>query len=196
MDIDLEEHEVSFETEPTTTVKYDAELFKKWFKAGERQGFLSIRPWLSAGKFVVDVGEVGTDGKVKGSTAVFVDAVKLSTFLQSVSNGSAPNLYPAIKGQTPSPESFVSFGGNKEKTIARVFKIHYWNNGQDASAFVWKCGHFEGSPTSTGAVKPDTTKPLSVNLIRISRQEMAEIAYRIHVCLVGYAARNAEWFNG
>jgi hypothetical protein len=182
----------------TETKQYRDPIYKQWFKTKERSGFLSISPWLEANKFIVDIGEAGADGKLKGSTACYVDAITLSLYCKSVYDLTAKDLYPAnAKNGVPTDEALTIYGGSKPsgKVVSRVFKIHHWQKGQeyDLSAFTWKCGHFEGRESASGAFMPDLNKPISVNSIKVNRLQMAEIAYRMNIHITAHASRNTDW---
>jgi len=192
---------------PASDKKYEDDLYKKWFKTGSKQGFLSIRTWLPAGKIVVDIGETG-EGTLKGSTACFTNAVDLATYVQAVYDGRGSQLYPAnTKTGVPSPEGYVYYGGTASDKnyngapVSRVLKIHHWQNGigdaasYDSNAFVWKCGHFKGKVTGTGAIIPDMKSPLSVNSIKVTRQEMALISTRMRLALLAFAVKTPDFFR-
>lgn len=175
-------------------IKYEPALYKKWFKAGTQSGFVSITPWYGACKLAIDVGSVDPNTKaVLSSTKCFVDLIEFGTYLRSIVSGTAEKIYPK-RDQCPSPESFLSYGGSE--TTSRVFKIHYWGAGADAAgtpgSFVFKCGHFGGKVTQTGAVIPNFQDRKSANMIKISLLEMHEIAYRVDLAAIRYAVSNAE----
>lgn len=174
-------------------------LHKKYFKSAKAEGFLTIRPWLEAGKFQIEVGEV-VDKALKSVSLAYVDAIELATYLKAVVSGHAEALYPPDpKNGVHTPESYVSYGGGNTPggdVVARIVKIHHWvsNNNADSSAFAWKCGNFEGKRTTTGAVVPELTKPISQNIIRVTRQEMAIISYKADLALNGYLAKVGDDF--
>lgn len=172
------------------------EIYKKWFKAGSNAGFLSITPWLKAGKFTIDIGAVDPNtNEVKSTTKCYPDALELLTFLSSVVNGSAVDIYPK-RAQCPSPESLIVYGGGGD--LSRIFKVHYWNAKPDdignASGFAWKCGLFGGKVSGTGAIEPDWSDKKSADMIRVTRLEMHEIFYTLDTELKAYAARNPSWY--
>lgn len=181
---------------------YEKELYKKWFKAAGQAGFLSISPWNSAGKFTIDIGKVDPNGSaVLSNTKCYIDWVKLAAYLNSIVTGTAGTFYPS-NNDAPSPESLVVYGGKTNPAVARVFKSHYWGATKDSkpsydfsSAFVWKCGEFEGKVTDTGAITPIYDKPISANMIKVTRQEINEIAYRVNLYLSGYAAKFNNWYD-
>lgn len=193
---------------PEVDSNYSSEMYKKWFKSGTRQGFLSIVPWVEdadhtvgAGKISIDIGELES-GKLKSHTQVWANVMDLSTFLYSVWMGTAEKLYPIReKGGLPTPESFSYYGGSimDKKPVSRILKIHRWGTGKDSpydlNSFVWKTGHFEAKRSSTGAFIPDMDKPISANLIKVTRVEMAEISNRLQLTLAGHSSRHKEWFN-
>jgi hypothetical protein len=208
-----DEFEVSFDDGPayddtndqhTDEKKFDKDLYKKWFRSKERQGFLSIRPWLSVGKLVVDIGQADPNTKKLSShTNVYVNAITLATFLKAVTEGYAEKLYPKNdKGMVQTAEGLTLFGGSRVegKPVARVFKIAYYPRaGQDAGfddrSFQWKTGHFEANESASGAFMPIMAKPISVDSIKVSRVEMAEISYVVNLGLSAHAAQNPDWYN-
>jgi len=196
MDLDT----VDVEIEDNIEVReFTTELFKHWFKAAGNAGFMSITPWEAAGKFTIDIGKVnpGTDA-VMSNTKCFVDGVLLNTYLRSIVNGKADLLYPK-RPQCPSNESLVVYGGSPAKKESRIFKVHHWGAKADSagspSGFAWKCGLFGGKVSDTGAIEPDWNDRKSADMIRISRQQMHEIQYRLDVELRSWAARNPKWYD-
>lgn len=191
----------------TTDKKYEDDVFKKWFKTGSKQGFVSIRAAFPIGKFVIDIGETG-DGGLKGNTQCYVNAVDLATYIKAVYDGVAPRLYTKNgKAGVPTDEGFVYYGGSaKDKNysgnaVSRVLKVHHWVTGSgdsasfDNNAFVWKCGHFAGKVTATGAILPNMSSPLSVNSIKVTRVEMAQINMRMQLALSAFAAKQDDFFR-
>lgn len=186
---------------PQEDRQFEDDLYKKWFRTGSKSGFLSVRPWFDAGKVSVDIGETGGDG-LKGNTLVWTNAIELATFLRAVVNGTAPSLYPRRTG-APTPESYLYYGGGSQdgKPISRILKINHWQTGSgdeakfDASSFVWKCGHFQARKSQQGAFIPDMSKPLSMNLIKVTRKEMAEISYRLDLALTAFVLTEKEAFR-
>lgn len=184
------------------TEEFQDDVYKKWFKTGSKSGFISINTWFEAGKVSVDIGETGA-GSLKGNTKVFTNAIEIATYLRAVYDGNAATLYPERR-DGPTAESFVYYGGGQieGKPVSRILKIHHWATGKgenksfDTSAFVWKCGHFQARKTDSGAFIPDMSKPaLSVNLIKVTRKEMAEIHYRMDLALHAFAAREQDLFR-
>lgn len=174
-------------------------VYKKWFKAGGNAGFISIEPWLAGQKFVVDIGKVDPNtNKVVSSTKCWVNAVLLVNYLNLVNNDKGKEFFPP-RGDCPSPESFVSYGGSGSPPVARVFKVHWWGAKKDSEGdpkgFAWKCGHFKGVTTNTGAIKPQYDSLESADLIKVSRLEMQEIGLRLNVSLNGYAAKFNDWYG-
>lgn len=184
----------------TDNKDFAPEIYKKWFKTSSFGGFLSISPWLDGGKWTIDIGAVDSSSKPTSNTKCFVDAVAFNTYLTEVVAGRGYGVYPKRAGLA-SPESFISYGGSevKGRLISRVFKAHWWgasaDNEGDQSAFVFKCGHFEGKRTDSGAITPDLSSALSTDMIKVTRVEFTEIAYRLDVQLRAYAARNPEWYD-
>lgn len=186
---------------PVQTEKtYEKDLYKKWFRSKTQSGFLSIRPWFAGMKFRVDIGKISNDGKLAGNTHVFVDAVDFAAWLRAVTNGTAANAYPANqKTGVLTPEGFVSYGGSEVqgKPISRIFKVHYWQSGEtfDPTAFVFKTGHFNAKKTESGAFLPDMKSPISVDSIKVSRQELYSISYLVDLALMSHVANKSNWYE-
>lgn len=181
--------------------QYDQDLYKKWFRSKTQSGFLSIKPWYQGLKFKIDIGKTSPDGKLLGSTMVFVDAIDFAAYLDSVVNGTAFVNFPANeKNGSPTEESFVSYGGGiiESKPISRIFKSHYWQNSDksyDPKAFVWKCGHFAARKTESGAFIPNMSSPLSVDSIKVTRQDIVSISYMLKLSLTSHVTNNPDWYN-
>lgn len=177
------------------------DLYKKWFRSSSQGGFLSIRPWWDAGKVSVDIGEIDGNGGLKSHTNVWCGVVNLGLYLRAVYNGTAEELYPMNeRAGAPTPEGFVYYGGavHDGQPRSRILKVHHWVTGEgqyDPRSFVWKTGIFEGRQSKTGAFIPDMSKPISTNMIKVSRLEMAEIDYRVDLAIRAYAAQNPDWMN-
>jgi len=193
-----------FNENPTTdNKKFDSDIFKKWFKTKDRSGFLSVNGWLEAGKMSIDIGELG-QGELKSSTKVWSNAVELATFLKAVRDGLGAQLYPKTRPNADLDESFIYYGGGKmdDKPVSRILKVHHWEYGSkdnrqhDSNAFAWKTAHFAAKQSQSGAYVPDMSKgPLSLNMIKVSRLEMAEISYRVDLAINSFAARNDNIFR-
>ena len=187
------EKEVSTSTETSAmSPKIEStEFYKKWFKTSTQAGFISLSTWLDAGKVVVDIGKLGGDSKVSSSTKCFVDAFDLITYLHCVVHGTSTELFPK-RSQCPSPESFVSFGGSG--TISRVFKIHYWgaktDSDGDPKGFAWKCGHFEGKVSATGAIEPNWSAQKSADMIKVTRLEMHTMYHKLNYALNTFSTKS------
>lgn len=183
---------------------FDGELYKKWFKAGGQAGFLSITPFRRddrfVGRFIVDVGKVNpNNNSIQSSTKCYVDAVQFLTYLSSVNAGTAKDLFWKRNG-TNSPESFVAYGGSAgADPVARVFKIEYWGATKDTigdnKGFAWKCGHFKGNVTGTGAITAIMSEPIGTDMIKVSRLEMAEICTRVQLAMIGFASADSRWYE-
>lgn len=176
-------------------------LFKKYFVSKFAEGFLTIKPWYETMKFSIDIGEVSS-GSLKSNTLVWVDAIALNVYLQSITNGTAIDLYPAnAKEKIPTPESFATYGGSLSKEnecVARILKIHYWQTkeGFDSNGFAWRAGAFNGVKQPTGAITPvNTDTPLSQNQIKISRLEMHHIAYKLNLGLCAFVGSHPNWLD-
>jgi hypothetical protein len=198
MDLNLDEETVVI---ADNDKKIIPDLYKKWFKSPSASGFLSVKPLLGIGKFRIDIGATGSDATLKSHTETFVDSILFATYLRSVTSGSGKSIYVAnAKMGVPTDEGVAFYGGGTGqdgKPISRIFKSHHWRKGDgayDESAFVFKCGHFKANKSSSGAFLPDMQNPLSTDSIKVTRVEMAEISYRVDLCLNAYANSNPEWF--
>lgn len=188
------------DTPPQSEKTYEKDLYKKWFRSKTQSGFLSIRPWFAGMKFRIDIGKISADGKLAGNTHVFVDAVDFAAWLRAVTNGTAETTYPINqKTGALTPESFVSYGGAEiqGKPISRIFKVHYWQAGDtfDPTAFVFKTGHFNAKKTESGAFLPDMKSPISVDSIKVSRQEIYSISYLVDLALMSHVANKSNWYE-
>lgn len=178
---------------------YDQDLYKKWFRSKTQSGFVSVRPWFDALKLKVDIGKTSADGKLLSSTNVFVDACDFAAYLNSIVNGTAHVNFPANQRMgAPTDESFVSYGGGmiEGKPVSRIFKSHYWQTGEsyDQSSFAWKCGHFAAKKSDSGAFIPDMSKSLSVDMIKMTRAEIATISYKLNLALTSHASSKKDWY--
>lgn len=195
----MEDHS---ESAKTTTPPF----YKEWFRSSSSAGFISLTPWLvdatgrPVGKVVVDIGSVSpSNNEVLSNTKCYVDAVDLAVYLRAVVNRTAENLYPQRSG-TFSPESFIMFGGTAgENPVARVFKIEHWGansgNAGNGDAFVWKCGHFEGKVSDTGAIQPIYDKAIRSDMIKRTRLAMHTISYKLDLLLNGYVGAVKDWYD-
>jgi len=179
---------------------YEKDLYKKWFRSKSQSGFISIRPWFAGMKFKIDIGKTSPDGKLISSTNAFVDAVDFAAWLRAVVNGSAVKDFPVNeKTGAVTNESFVSYGGTEinSKPISRILKVHYWQNGDtfDPTAFVFKTGHFEARKSDTGAFLPNMKSPISVDSIKVTRQEIHSISYLVDLCLASHVANKVNWYE-
>ena len=185
---------------PLTEKTYDKDLYKKWFKSKTYSGFISIRPWFAGMKFRIDIGSLSSEGKLANNTHVFVDAVDFAAWLKAVVNNTAITGYPAnSKTGVLTNEGFVSYGGSEiqGRPISRIFKIHHWQTGEsyDNTAFAFKTGHFDAKKTSSGAFLPDMKSPISVNSIKVTRQEIHSISYLVDLALTSYVTNKADWYE-
>lgn len=187
------------ENSDSTKKEYDPPLYKKWFRSKTQSGFLSIKPWFAGLKFNVDIGKTSAAGKLESSTACFVDAVDFAAYLKSIANGTAAINYPASSRLgTTHPESFVSYGGAviNNQPVSRILKIQYWtsNDQVDTSSFIWKNGHFKARKSESGAFIPDMKSPISVDSIKVTRQEIASISYLLDLSLISNVTNNVDWY--
>lgn len=199
--------EMQFHFEPESPVvqksdnkDYQQDLYKKWFRSKTQAGFLAIRPWNQALKFKIDIGKASPEGKLLSSTAVFVDAIDFAAYLRSIANLTAVKNYPFNeKLGVPTNEGFVSYGGAviDNKPVSRIFKSHYWqtNEQYDENSFVWKSGHFAARKSDSGAFIPDMKSPVSVDQIKVSRQDICSISYLVDLSLTSYANSNIDWYQ-
>jgi len=184
----------------TNTQQYENDLYKKWFRSKTQSGFLALRPWYKALKLKVDIGKTSSDGKLLSSTNVFVDVVDLAAYLRSISNGTATLNFPSNERMgIPTSEGFVSYGGGmiEGKPVSRIFKAHYWQSGEsyDDSSFVWKCGHFAARKSDSGAFIPDMKQMISMDSIKVTRQDVCSISYLVDLALNSYTANNTDWYS-
>lgn len=176
--------EIEFDQRGDEHARNADEVYKKWFKAGDLSGFLSIRMWADAGMAHVDIGQT-KGGELVSHTAAYVPVVKLLTYLRAVTNGYASNLYK--------DEVFVHYGGSmvEGNPISRIFKIEYWKN--DPSAFHWKIGHFRATRTDQGAYAPNMKEEIRRDSIKVSRLEMAEILTWIELAVTSCIISDNTW---
>lgn len=179
---------------------YEQDLYKKWFRSKTQSGFISIRPWFAGMKFKIDIGKTGPDGKLISSTNVFVDAVDFAAWLRSVINGTAVRDFPANERTgAVTNESFVSYGGTEinSRPVSRILKIHYWQNNDtyDSSSFVFKAGHFDARKSETGAFLPNMKSPISVDSIKVTRQDLHSISYLVDLALASHVANKVNWYE-
>lgn len=179
---------------------YQQDLYKKWFRSKTQSGFLAIRPWHQALKMKVDIGKTSPEGKLLSSTAVFLDSVDFAAYLKSITNLTAPTNYPANDRMgLPTAESFASYGGAmiEGKPVSRIFKSHYWQSGEeyDTTSFVWKCGHFAARKSDSGAFIPDMKSVISVDSIKVTRQDICSISYLIDLCMISHVTNNQDWYE-
>lgn len=179
---------------------YTQDLYKKWFRSKTQNGFVSIKPWMEAFKLKIDIGKTSPDGKLLSSTNVFVDAVDFGAYLRAITLGTADTLFPQNDRMgVPTAEGFVSYGGAtiEGKPVSRIFKAHYWQSGDsvDSTAFAWKCGHFAARKSDSGAFIPDMKSPISVDLIKVTRQDIASISYLVDLAMISHVAQAKDWYN-
>ena len=180
--------------------EFSTDLYKKWFRSKSQSGFLAIRPWFDALKFKIDIGKTSSDGKLLSSTNVFVDSIDLAAYLRSIANQTAVVNFPVNeKTNIPTPEGFVSYGGAviEGKPLSRIFKSHYWQSGEtfDSTSFVWKCGHFAAKKSDSGAFIPDMKQMISMDTIKVTRQDICSISYLLDLSLTSYVTNNTDWYE-
>jgi hypothetical protein len=180
---------------------YEKDLYKKWFRSKTQSGFLSIRPWFQGLKLRVDIGKTSSDGKLISSTNVFLDIVDFGAYLKSITNGTAETAYPANeKLGLPTSEAFVSYGGAKidGKPISRIFKAHHWQNADNSfssDSFVFKSGHFSARMSDSGAFIPDMKNPISVDSIKVTRQDIHSISYIVDLAIISHVTNRTDWYE-
>lgn len=180
---------------------YDKDLYKKWFRSKTQSGFLSIRPWFQGLKLRVDIGKTSSDGKLISSTNVFLDIIDFGAYLKAITNGTATEAYPASeKLGLPTAEGFVSYGGAKidGKPISRIFKAHHWQNADntfDPNSFAFKSGHFQARMSDSGAFIPDMKNPISVDSIKVTRQDIHSISYIVDLAIVSHVTNRTDWYE-
>lgn len=196
---DIEAYMDSLPEESSSEEKsYDSPLYKKWFKTKSQSGFLSISPWNEALKIKIDIGKTSPNGNLISSTKVFVNAIDFSAYLKSIVNGTAASIYSANpRLGVPTDEGFASYGGAviDGAPVSRIFKAHYWGSSDnyDSSSFVWKTGHFKANKSSSGAFIPDLKSPITVDSIKVTRQDISSISYILDISMISYVANNPEW---
>jgi hypothetical protein len=198
--LDESVYEENFKPDTPTEKSYEKDLYKKWFRSKTQSGFISIRPWFAGMKFRIDIGKISADGKLAGNTNVFVDAVDFGAWLKAITAGTAKFAYPAnAKTGVVTDEGFVSYGGAEVqgKPISRIFKVHYWQSGEtfDTDSFVFKTGHFNAKKTDSGAFLPDMKSPISVDSIKVTRQELYSISYLVDLALISHVANKKDWYE-
>ena len=180
---------------------YEKDLYKKWFRSKTQSGFLSIRPWFQGLKLRVDIGKTSSEGKLISSTNVFLDIVDFGAYLRAIVNGTAATAYPASERLgVPTPEGFVSYGGAKidGKPISRIFKSHHWQNSDntyDSDSFVFKSGHFAARLSDSGAFIPDMKNSLSVDSIKVTRQDIHSISYIVDLAIISHVSNRTDWYE-
>lgn len=171
------------------------EIYKKWFKTKDKQGFCSITGWFEAGKVIIDIGEVTTETK---ATKCYVDAYDFLTWGKAVRDGTGSFLYPE-RDQCPTPESFVAFGGSGD--VSRIFKAHWWNDGSRSEknpdrGFTFKCGHFKGDKMSSGGIKPDFSQILSMNMIKMTHIDLITAVNKLdHALIISAIKSDYDWLK-
>ncbi len=201
MSIDQLELEVSETLAQPDPPKHDEELYKKWFRGRDQAGFLSIKPWWKGRKFMVDIGKSDPNSnKLISNTNAFIDAIQLASYVRAVVQGRADRVYPENKKQgVPTPEGLTVYGGSAKEGVSRVFKAHYFPTGKDyaydSASFRWGVAHYEGKVMGNGAIMPNMEKRLSLDTIKVTRQELEEINYYLELALHGHAARNELWYT-
>lgn len=157
----------------TGTQFQDRTIYKKWHLTG----FISVDFWEDGGKAIIDIGETEKGSKAfKGHTSCYVDAVRFLVYLENMVNQGQLRLFQDNK--------FEVFGGSRDKNtnkvVARVFKAEHPKNKEtgadDMSRVVFKCGHFAGSETDQGAIKPDYKNVISVHFTYMKYTDIAELA--------------------
>lgn len=188
------------DTQKSDNKEFQQDLYKKWFRSKTQSGFLAIRPWNEALKMKIDIGKTSSEGKLVSSTAVFVDSIDFAAYLRSIANCTASVNYPSNERMgVPTAEGFVSYGGTTldGKPISRIFKAHYWQTSDtvDPTSFVWKCGHFAARKSESGAFIPDMKSPISVDQIKVTRQDICSISYLMDLSMISHVTNNQDWYE-
>lgn len=157
--------------------QFKSDVYKKWFKTRDRQGFLSVKDALEINKFVLDIGEQ-KPGQEMSSSHTFIDADELPVILDKLYTGAL------VKG-----DAIMLYGGGRidGNPISRVFKVEQWSDQNDAWAF--KNGIFQAKETNTGAFTPIMDKPISMNLIKVNLDDVAKMRLRVNMVLQRFAVR-------
>lgn len=199
MELDqLELAELVEDEKPEQKEYNNEDLYKKWFRGKDQAGFLSIRPWPEARKFVVDIGKSDPNtNKLLSHTNAFLDGIMLAAYIKAVVNGRAAEVYPANGKQgVATPEGLTVYGGSG--SVSRVFKSSHWplgkDSGYDSSRFRWAIAHFEGTVTASGAIMPNMDKPLSMDFIQVTRRDMNEISYYLDLELANWVNSGSLWY--
>ena len=187
------------------SIEYSPAFYKEWFKSGTNAGFIGMTPWLeseesqSINKIIIDIGKLDPNNNVTSNTKFYLKTVELAVYMRSVVAQTAEQFYPKRSG-VYSPESFISYGGTASaEPVARVFKIEWWGSNKDSAgdnkAFAFKCGHFKGKVSNTGAIEPDFNSPISNNMIRRTRLEVNKMSYLLDLILYSHVAHNKNWYK-
>lgn len=183
--------ETEFQLDTLDKTNTNEEVYKIWSKAKDISRFLSIKYFKTGKKFVIDIGMTDGSNSLKSSTSVYVDAVTLLAYVNSIVNGTAKEVYQGSsdhKKHLQTDESLATFGGGKidGNPIARIFKAHYWKSGEnyDTSAFAWKCAHFPAKESATGAFIQSDSKPISSDSIKVTRRNIHEMSIILNATLM------------
>jgi hypothetical protein len=147
-------------------------IYKKWHKTG----FISVGYWAKASKFTIEIGSLGQDGSLKSPTKCFVPVYQMLAYLHAEVNSQVVNVYPKFD-----LEGYSFYGGGKSPTggvVSRVFKITNWKDkvgNVDKSGRAFKCGHFAGQTTTSGAITPILSEMISSDVIKMTVSDLAEI---------------------
>lgn len=159
-------------------------IYKRW----HRSGFINIGFFAKAEKVTIEIGSTDGDKGLKSATKCFVPAAQFIAYLYAEINGNLLELHPQF-----ADKGITYFGGGQtpdKGVISRVFKTSYWGaktgTTGDVSSRAFKCGHFEGNRTSTDAITPDYSKPLSQDMIKIGLAEIAEIYQIVHMTVLAH----------
>jgi hypothetical protein len=162
------------EVQHTTSVVDLNVLYKKWHRAG----FISVGYWPHADRFFIEIGSLDrSTGKLNSATKCFVPVTQFLAYLHAEVHGTMPIIFP---------DSFYGGSTVDGRSVSRVFKLAYWTSqGQpDSTARAFKCGHFEGIRTDSGAIKPDLKKMISMDLIKMTLAEIADLYQTLTLAVV------------
>lgn len=183
---------------PVAPKEYEQDIYKKVTRTKDQGRFVAVRPAWEIAKMAVDIGRFNAQNKLESSSICWLDIIKFGTYLKAVAENRAKDVYVPDKwNMFETPEGLTVFGGNAQGTVARVFKASYWGSkdNYDTTCFRWKVGHFKGSKQGPGMIKPDFSSPISVDDIKVTRQEIAEISYALDLAITAHAVNNPKWYN-
>lgn len=181
---------------PTAAIDNNKTLvFKKW----HTYGVCSVQYWHANAKdnlvekIIIDIADI--DNKTKKatqSTKCFVPLFEFMTYLRAEVNDNLAHMFPAFeKLSGKNMAGWTSFGGSTSDNgtmVSRVFKSAYWVDREgnwDKTARAFKCAQFFGvQENPQSAIKPDYTRPISMNQIRLSMADLGAMLEKLTVVTV------------